>query len=267
MAVQVAAGNGREEMSEQASGQLRGKQYRHLASRHRTRPEARHAAFGGLAPDRQRIGEQLALAVDVIPVVALHLPLAFGDHHATEAVPGAGVAADKAVAVAVDTAALMGAEAGTVGIADALVGGEGCRLAGQGQFHRLFRRNRPGVIEVQVRQFARHQRGVGEAGAIVFRGMLGDGQGCRHRLADRRLAARRGAGRALALADVQGDAEALVAVELDRLDLALADRGGQALLHRHRHFTGAGALAARLGDDLLDLRLQVRQGLRTHCLC
>ncbi|MNT21770.1 hypothetical protein D3C72_1571210 [compost metagenome] len=87
------------------------------------------------------------------------------------------------------------------------------------------------VIEVEVRQVAGHQRRIGKARAVVLGGMLGDGQGGRHRLANGVLAARRGAGRALALPDVEGDAEPLVTVEFDCFHFALANGGGQSLLH------------------------------------
>ncbi|MNN22563.1 hypothetical protein D3C81_1359240 [compost metagenome] len=120
------------------------------------------------------------------------------------------------------------------------------------------------MVEVQVRQLARHQRGIGQAGAVVRGSMLGDRQRCRHGFADGVRALRRGARRALALAEIEGDAEAAVAVELHRLHLALAHAGGQPLLQRHRHLAVGRALATRLGEDRLDLLLQPRQGLRPH---
>ena len=98
--------------------------------------------------------------------------------------------------------------------------------------------------------------------------MLGNRQGRGHGFADGRLATGRGAGRALALAQVQGDAKALVAVELHRLHFALAHRGRQPLFQGHRHLTGAGALAGSLGNNPLDLLLQLGQGLRANgCRC
>ncbi|MNP33668.1 hypothetical protein D3C76_1269220 [compost metagenome] len=97
--------------------------------------------------------------------------------------------------------------------------------------HRLFRGDGPGVVKVEVRQLAGHQRRIGQAGAVVLGGMLGDGQGGRHRLANGVFAARRRTGRALALPDVQGDAESLVTVEFDCFHFALANGGGQSLLH------------------------------------
>ena len=65
--------------------------------------------------------------------------------------PGAGVPADKAMAIAIHSAALMGVEGGAIGILDPLIGGKRRRFAAQRLLNRLFRRNRPGVIKVQLR--------------------------------------------------------------------------------------------------------------------
>ncbi|MCY1523269.1 hypothetical protein D9M68_581600 [compost metagenome] len=231
LAVQVAAGNGAEEAAEQAGSQFGGEQHRYFAGGHGPGPQACGRALGGTPADACRIGQLAADAVDVIPVVALHLPLRLGDHHAAQAVPGAGVATDETMAVAIDPATLVGVEGGAVGFADALVGLEGRGLADQRLLHRLLGGDGPVVIEVEVRQVAGHQRRIGKARAVVLGGMLGDGQGGRHRLANGVLAARRSAGRALALPDVEGDAEPLVTVEFDCFHFALANGGGQSLLH------------------------------------
>jgi len=169
------------------------------------------------------------------------------------------------MAVAVDAAALMSVQRGAVGLGDALVGGERGSLAGQRALDGLVGGDRPAVVEVQVREIPRHQRRVRQAGAVVFGGMLGNRQRRRHGFTDGVRACCRGARRALALANVKSDAEALVAIELDGLDFTLAHRGGQPLLHRHRHFAGAGALPGSLGDDPLDLLAQFGKDLRAHC--
>nr|GFC74013.1 hypothetical protein [Tanacetum cinerariifolium] len=64
---------------------------------------------------------QLALTIDVVPIVALHLAFAFGDHHAAQAVAGRGVTANEAVAVAIHAAALMHVERRAVGVLDPAV--------------------------------------------------------------------------------------------------------------------------------------------------
>ena len=201
----------------------------------------------------------MALAIHVIPVIALHLPFALGDHHAAETVAGAGIATDEAMAVAIHATALVAAQAGAIGIADTRVGVEGRRLAEQRALDCLLRGDIPGVIEVQLRQVARHQRGIGQAGALVLGGMLGNGQGGGHGFANGRLAGGRSTGRALALADVEGDAETLITIEFDGFHLALTHRGGQPLLHRHGDLAGRSALLPGLGENLFDLRLQTWQ--------
>ncbi|WBJ39966.1 hypothetical protein PALA42_01640 [Pseudomonas aeruginosa] len=252
-------------MAEQANSDFRSEQHRHFGGLHRPRAQSAGGALGGAPADRLGAGQGLATAVDVIPIVTLHLSFALGDHHAAEAVPGAGVTTDETVAVTVYPAALVGIQGGAVGLGHPLVGGERRCLASQGTFHGLLGTQAPWMIEVQLGQLAGHQRGIGETGAFVLGGMAGDRQRRRHRLADGRLAGRRGARRALALACVEGDAETLVTVELDGFHLALAHAGGQALLQRHRHFAGTGALAAGLGDDLLDLLAKVRKHGGTDC--
>ena len=165
------------------------------------------------------------------------------------------------MAVAVDPATLMGIQRGAVGVLDPPIRGEGRRLTAQGLLDGLLRGDRPGVVQIQLRQLARHQRGISQACRLIFRGMFGDGQRRRDGFANRRFTAGRGTGRALALTHIQRDTKTLVTVEFDRFHLTLTHRGGQALLHRYRHLAGTGALLSCLGNDLLDLRLQLRHGL------
>lgn len=122
------------------------------------------------------------------------------------------------------------------------------------------------MVKVEIRDLAGHQRRIGQACAFILGGVLGNGQRSRHSLANRVRAAGRCTGRAFALANIKGDTKTLIAVELDRLDLTLTHRSGQALLQRHRNFAGAGALATCFGDDRLDLFLQRRQVLGAYAL-
>ncbi len=166
------------------------------------------------------------------------------------------------MAVAINAAALMGVETGAIGVLDPRVGSECRRLAGQRLLDCLLRGDRPGVIKVQFRQLAGHQRRIGQAGTFIFGCVPGNRQGCRHGLANGLDTGGRGAGRALALTHVQGDAETLVAIEFDGLHLALAHGGGQPLARRDGDFAGTGTLAPGLGENRLDLLLQRWQGLR-----
>src|SRR5690606_19711647 len=77
----------------------------------------------------------------------------------------------------------------------------------------------------EVRRAIAHRQEllVGQPGAVVLRGEAGDLEGGIDRLAQRRQAEIAAARVPPALADVDRDAEGLVARLLDRLDLALAD--------------------------------------------
>ncbi|MNE77292.1 hypothetical protein D3C80_1735950 [compost metagenome] len=67
------------------------------------------------------------------------------------------------MAVAIHAAALVGIECGAIGVENARVFIERRSLAGQSHFDGLFRLHGPVVIEVQIRDFAGHQRRVGQA--------------------------------------------------------------------------------------------------------
>ena len=215
----------------------------------------------GTLANAHRISQQIALAIHVIPIIALHLTIGLGDHHAAQAVPGRRITADKTVAVAIDTAALMGAQRSAIGILDPAVGSKCGRFTGQRLLDCLLRRDIPWVEQVEILNVTRHQSSIRQARRFVFRGVFGNGQGGGYGLTNRLWTAGRGAGRTLALANVQGDTESLITIEFDGFDFALAHRGRQALLQGHRHFTGTGPLAPGFSDDLLDLFLQCRQRL------
>ncbi|MCY1445554.1 hypothetical protein D9M71_620740 [compost metagenome] len=88
----------------------------------------------------------------------------------------------------------MGIERRAIRFRHSRVGSERRSLAGQRQLHRLFRAQVPGVVQVQIRNIASHQRRVSQPGAIVFRGMFGDGQCGGDGFPYRRIAGSRGAG-------------------------------------------------------------------------
>ena len=148
MAIQIAARDCRQQVTEQPAGELGSEQHRNLAGRHRPCAKSADRTLGSAPANTRGFSQQLALAIDVIPVVALHLPLAFGDHHAAQAVAGAGITTNETMTVAINAATLMGVETRAISVLDPGVGGECCRLAGQRLLHCLLRRDRPGVIEV-----------------------------------------------------------------------------------------------------------------------
>ena len=105
--------------------------------------------------------------------------------------------------------------------------------------------NSPRVIQVEIGVIARQHVRIRQARTVVFCGVAGNRQ-CRiHRVAHRLRRKIRSAGIAALLADIDGDAQAFVAVIFDGLHLALAHRDG--LAETHRNFGGGGCCAALFG--------------------
>ena len=153
--------------------------------------------------------------------------------------------------IAVHAHAAMAADARAFGIGDARIDGAARGLAFARGFHRLFRRQVPGMIEIEIGNVARQLFGIGEARAFVFGGVARDvaglfdgfGHGARRQVG--------GAGRALALAEVHRDAHAAIALVFDGLDFAQPDRGRQALLQAD---IGFGLGGAQLAGQLAAIR-------------
>jgi len=116
-------------------------------------------------------------------------------------------------------------------------------LLGRAELTGLGRGDGPGVEQMEVGKLVGHVLGVGQAGHRVFGGEAGDVVGCLHRLAHR-VGRKIGSGRVAApLAQVDRDAQRLVAVALDVLQFALAHRHAQARAFGHLH---AGVCRAQL---------------------
>jgi hypothetical protein len=155
---------------------------------------------------------------------------------------------------------------GTLGIADALVGGERGLLALAGQRDRLLHVEQPGVIEIEIGEARGQHLLVGQPGAIIARGVARDVERGIYRVVHRLPREIRGARVAAALAEVDGDAEPLVAVVFDGLHRALAH--GDRLAEAFRHFrrAGAGALLIRITDDVVGDLVQ-RVGGKREAVC
>src|SRR5690606_25479315 len=82
LAIQVASGNRREEMTEQSSRQFGCKQHRDLARWYRTGAQSADSTLGGALADKYAVFQIFATATDVIPVIALHLAVCLSNHHA-----------------------------------------------------------------------------------------------------------------------------------------------------------------------------------------
>ncbi len=159
--------------------------------------------------------------------------------------------------VAVDAHTAMAADTRALGIGDARIDRTACGLAFPRGFHRLLRRQVPGMIEVEIGNVARQLFGIGEARAIVFGGVARDVAGLLDGFGD---GARRevcGACRALALAEIHRDPHAAIALVFDRLDFPEANRGRQAFLQTDIGFGLGGAQLARqlqrFRNDVLEL--------------
>ena len=116
----------------------------------------------------------------------------------------------------------MAADASPFAAGDAGVNGERRRFAAPRQFDRRFRAHIPGMIQIEIRSRRCHQRGVGQAVAGVFAGGARDRQRRLHRAADTGLGQIAGGRVALAVAQVDRDAQFTVLLELQALDLAVA---------------------------------------------
>ncbi|MCW0425699.1 hypothetical protein NB713_003642 [Xanthomonas sacchari] len=124
---------------------------------------------------------------------------------------GAALAADEAVRIGIDRQALAAAGRGAVGIADPRIGVATGGLAGQRQVDRLLGLQRPRMPTVVIRLLARHQRRLGQASRHIVLGVAGDGAGLGHGGLQAGLVQVGGTGAALALAEVDGDADTAVA--------------------------------------------------------
>jgi hypothetical protein len=153
---------------------------------------------------------------------------------------------------------------------DSWVDREARRLAGRGQLDRPLDRQVPGVAKVEVGDLAREQVSVGKPGAFVLRREARDRQRRLGRRAQRAWREVRAARVAPVLPEVDRHADALVAVVLDRLDLAAPDGDGlsQALrdLGLRRRGSERGRVREHVGDDLPQRGVgQGKPALRHRC--
>jgi hypothetical protein len=155
---------------------------------------------------------------------------------------------------------LLGRHGRALAVGDALVHRQGRGLAAQCDVGCLGRVDGPGVEEVQFGpgRWIEGQVGfVRQAGELVLGREAGDVIGRTHRVADGLGREVRGAGIAAALAKVDRDAQRLVAVALDVLQLAQARRYRQPAALRHLGAGIAGAHLFRLGEGVFDPLLEL----------
>ena len=208
-------------MSEQAAGNFGGKNYRNLASGNLACAKPRCGPGGGGSADALGAVEQSGIAAIVVPVAALHVFALACNHHAAEAVSGAGITANKAQAVAVDGATAIGIQTGAVTHADTRIGGKGGFFTLQCQLDGLLRTDIPRVPEIQIGQLCCHLFRLAQTRTIIRAGVLGNGQCSGHGFANGVGTGHAGAGVALALAGIKTDGKTLVAGKLHRLHFTL----------------------------------------------
>jgi len=117
------------------------------------------------------------------------------------------------------------------------------------------------MVEIEVRAVLRHQRRLGEAGAVVFGGEARDVERRLDGIAQRLCRKVRGAGVTLALAGIDGDADTLVAVVLDGFDFVATHRHRLAEALRNIDLARARPLAGSVFEDIGGKLLEGGEGI------
>ncbi|GHB31244.1 hypothetical protein GCM10009038_32650 [Salinicola rhizosphaerae] len=170
----------------------------------------------------------------------------------------AALAAEKSVTVGVDRDHLRRRQARALGVGNSRLLAAGVFTA-QRQLDCLVGRQRPGVMQVEIRQLTSHQLGRRQARCGVLSGVVGDRDRLLHGGTDRRVTGIRGGGVALALTDIHRDGNALIARELDTLGVTEPHTHTDTLIDARPYFAGIGARAPgvleRHGHALFQARL------------
>ena len=235
-AVHGPAADGLHKAAEQACGQGRFEQHRALGGGNFAAIQAGQRALGGVAAHGLRAGQVSRVALAAVPVVALHLRALARNGGHRQAVARAGVTTGEDAGFSTLAAAhvrrkevrLLGRHTRAFAVGDLLAGGKRRRFAFKGNAQSLFRRERPGVEQVQVGPLVGNVFGVGQTGKRVLGSEARNVVGGLHRLLDGGLRKVRRGRVAPAAADVHRHAQRLVAVALHVLQLALAHRDAQA---------------------------------------
>ena len=243
-------------MSDQAACQLWRKHHRCTLGFELAWVEPAERACGRRAAHFVAAAQRIGLHGAGIPVVALHVAIGLGDDGQRQAVVGGRAAAGKTDAVHQHIAAAVGVDAGAFGIADARVDGEGGVLAGQRPVAAGADRQGGRMIQRQVHRCAGQMLRLRQARGIVILGMARDGAGGFNNLADGTGLQIPGVGMAALLTEIDGDRQIIVALELNRLQLAVAQRCGQPAVAAKCHNRIAGATGAGVVQSLLAQLIQ-----------
>ncbi len=180
----------------------------------------------------------------------MHLVIARGNQGTAKAVTGTGIAPHETQAIAIHPLAGMGADIGPFRVGQAFVHRQTGRLTFGGHGHRLFRRQRPGLVEIQLRYITGQECRIGKTSGFIGRGVTGNITGGLYRGTNGLRFEIGGAGRSLAMAKVDRYPQALVPVVFNGFHLALTHRHGIAVLATDHRFGGRGTLSAGLFEDV-----------------
>ena len=210
-------------MRSAASGRL--EQHRAFERAELARAEPAHRALAGDAPDFRRRPQVGRAAPGRVPVVALHDAAVAGvaDDRAIDVVPRAAVAAGKAVRVRVDEFRFVPRDRRAFGVGEAAIHGQRGGLGFAAERDRVLDGELPRIVEVEIGECraraARDPRARPPGSSAVKRAMASALPTAAWMASGGEVG---GARVAAALAEIDGDADALVAVVGDSLDFAAA---------------------------------------------
>ena len=261
LAVQGTAADRMHQAAEQAGRERRLEEHGKFARFDASTAQTGHRTLGGNAPDAGGIVKLAGAAPRRVPVVALHGILLAGDHRARDVVARSRIAAHEAEAVGRDEMRLLRRHRSAFGIADQRADLEGRLLATARRLDGILNGQRPRMIQIQIGNILGQQRRVGQAGTVVRGREAGDVERRLDRLAQGLRREVGSAGVALALAGIDGNADALVAVEFDGLDLVATHPDRLAETFGNIDFAGGRALVAGMFEHILSQLLQGRKGI------
>jgi hypothetical protein len=214
---------------------------RHLARLQPPRRQPGQRPPRRVVAQRLRRGQRGRQPRGAVPVVALHAVRILRDRRHRQRVARVRETGAEAARVRQHEVPRGRIDVGALGV-DHLRADAKRRLLGlPRQFDRLLDLQVPGMEQVQIARRALERIVVGKPGRRILGGEAGDAVGRLDRLADRRRGEVRRRGVATPGADVDGDAEALVARVLDGLDLRppRADRQSHRLADVGHRVAGA----------------------------
>ena len=197
-------------------------QHRHLAGLDLARTQTRQRTSCRVVADFLGRRDIACVTRRRIPVVALHGLVLAGDHRTREVVARGRVAAHEAEAVGRDEMPFLDRDGRPFRVGHFRTDGKRGLLAAPRQVDAFVDGECPRMIKIEIgeRLLARRQQfDIRQPGARIRRGETGDVERGFDRLAQRRSRKIRRARVSFLLSEIDSDADPLVAVVLDRLDL------------------------------------------------